>query len=193
MLPAHPGGVAASVPARSVQGTAVGKLAQQGCTAGPVGTSACDLYAMTGTTSVLGTSIPIWGFSTTGGAGSATAPGPVLVVNQGDAVSITVHNQLAGENLSLALPGQDAPSFSAARGDDRNGVATGSARTYTFTADRAGTFLYEAGHTDNGARQVAMGLAGALVVQPSDGSAYGTTTAGYPATRVRRRGGAGDH
>ena len=31
---------------------------------------------MTGTTQLLGTEIPIWGFSSTGDAGSATAPGP---------------------------------------------------------------------------------------------------------------------
>ena len=61
------------------------------------------------------------------------------------------------------------------------GVGTGASRTYSFTAGRAGTFLYEAGHTANGARQVAMGLAGALVVLPADGSAYGSA-AGYPAT-----------
>ena len=61
--------------------------------------------------------MPIWGFSTTGAPAlptdldpnPATAPGPVLVVHQGDAVSITLHNQLSGERVSLALPGQNAP------------------------------------------------------------------------------------
>ena len=157
-----------------------GALTPRGCTAGP-GTAACDLYAMSATASVLGTAIPIWGFSATGAADSATAPGPVLVVRQGDQVSIALHNQLADEHVSLALPGQAATSFSGTLGDDTTGAATGASRTYSFTADRAGTFLYEAGHTANGSRQVAMGLAGALIVLPADGSAYGAQ-AGFPAT-----------
>ena len=57
--------------------------------------------------------------------------------------------------------------------------------TYTFTAGRPGTFLYEAGHTADGARQVAMGLAGALVVLPGDGTAYGTPPATRHATTTR--------
>jgi hypothetical protein len=174
-----PARATAGVPTRAVAAP-VGKLTPRGCTAG-TGTAACDLYAMAGTTSLLGSSVPIWGFSTTGAAGSATAPGPVLVVNQGDQVSITVHNQLAGQDVSLALPGQAAAAFAGTAGDDTTGVATGASRTYSFTASRAGTFLYEAGHTSNGTRQVAMGLAGALVVVPADGSAYGPAS-GYPAT-----------
>jgi FtsP/CotA-like multicopper oxidase with cupredoxin domain len=156
---------------------AVGKLAPSGCTFG-AGTAACDLYALSGTTTILGTSVPIWGFSPTGVAGSATAPGPVLVVHQGDQVSVTLHNQLAGQTVSLAFPGQTLPTGST---EDSTGIASGT-RTYTFTASRPGTFLYEAGHTSGGARQVAMGLAGAFVVLPSDGTAYGTQPAGYPAT-----------
>ncbi|MGB8649721.1 MAG: multicopper oxidase domain-containing protein, partial [Mycobacteriales bacterium] len=158
----------------------VGKLTPRGCTAG-AGTASCDLYAMPGTLPVLGTAVPVWGFSTTGAAGSASAPGPVLVVNQGDSVSITLHNQLPGEAVSLALPGQQAAAFAGTAGDDTTGVSEGGSRTYSFTASRAGTFLYEAGHTAGGARQVAMGLAGALVVLPADGSAYGSST-GFPST-----------
>ena len=56
----------------------------------------------------------------------------------------------------------------ASAGDDTSGAATGSAASYTFTAPAAGTYLYEAGHTAMGPRQVAMGLVGALVVRPSD-------------------------
>ena len=156
---------------------AVGKLTPRGCTFA-AGTAACDLYAMAGTTSLLGTSVPIWGFSSTGAAGTATAPGPVLVVHQGDALTVTLHNQVPGQNVALAFPGQPLP----AGGEDTVGVAPGVTRTYTFTASRAGTFLYEAGHTAAGARQVAMGLAGALVVLPPDGTAYGTQPAGYPAS-----------
>lgn len=156
---------------------AVGKLTPRGCSFG-TGTAVCDLYAMTGTATVLGTAVPIWGFSSTGAAGSATAPGPALVVHQGDQVTVTLHNQLAGQTVSLAFPGQALP----AGGEDTAGIAAGT-RTYTFTAAKAGTFLYEAGHTSGGARQAAMGLAGALVVLSADGTAYGTQPAGYPASQ----------
>ena len=60
------------------------------------------------------------------------------------------------------------------------GVAPGGSAAYTFTASRPGTFVYEAGHTADGARQVAMGLAGALVVLPADASgAYGSRATAY--------------
>src|SRR5689334_20653970 len=72
---------AAVPPAPARASVAVGKLTPRGCTFG-TGTAACDLHAMTGTTSMLGASVPIWGFSSTGTGGSATAPGPVLVVHQ---------------------------------------------------------------------------------------------------------------
>jgi hypothetical protein len=177
---AHAGQVATAAPLRAVQSAPTGRLTARGCTAS-AGAATCDVYAMTGTASVLGTPIPIWGFSSTGVAGSASTPGPVLVVSQGDHVTIKLHNQLAGENVSLALPGQAAGALSGSAGDDLTGVATGLTRDYTFTATRPGTFLYEAGHTTNGARQVAMGLAGALVVLPADGTAYGVQ-AGMPST-----------
>lgn len=175
----HPAtAVAGAVP---LHAAAAGKLPLQGCT--ETGTAAaCDLYAMTGTNLVLGQPIPIWGFSSSGTAASATAPGPVLVVNQGDTVTVTLHNQLA-EPVSLAFPGQPASAFTAGLSTvaEETGAAPGATLVYTFTAARAGTFIYEAGHTANGTRQVAMGLAGALVVRTADGSAYGTT-AGYPST-----------
>ena len=152
---------------------AVGKLSPSGCTR--TGTAdQCDLYAMAGTTQLLGASVPIWGFSSSPDAGTATTPGPVLVVNEGDTVTITLHNQLS-QDVSLSLPGQPAGSFTAGLSvaAQRSGAAPGGTETYSFRATRAGTFLYEAGHTENGARQVAMGLAGALVVLAADGTADG--------------------
>ena len=96
-------------------------------------------------------------------------------------MSINLHNALAGEQVSLSLPGQAAVVVNGAAGDDLSGVGTGGTATYSFVANRPGTFLYQAGHTPHGARQVAMGLAGALIVLPADGSAYGSN-AGLPAT-----------
>ena len=49
----------------------------------------------------------------------------------------------------------------------------GGHATYTFTADRPGTFLYEAAPLPNAQHQTAMGLHGALVVHPATaGRAY---------------------
>ena len=174
-------GVSSAVSA-AVSAVAAGKLAPSLSCAHGAATASCDLFAMTGTAPILGQPMPIWGFSSTGVAGSASAPGPVLVVNQGDAVSITLHNGLA-EPMSLAFPGQPSSAFSPGLSTDaaETGTAPGGATTYTFSAARAGTFLYEAGHTAGGSRQVAMGLAGALIVLPADGTAYGSP-AGYPAT-----------
>jgi FtsP/CotA-like multicopper oxidase with cupredoxin domain len=170
---ARPGGAAhLALPAAPV-----GHLQPQGCTG--TATVVCDLYAGTGTTTVAGQTIPIWGFS--GSVGTATLPGPQLVVKQGSTVQLRLHNNLTGERVSLAVPGIANLTWGTRHDDDTAGVAAGSTRVYTFTATAPGTFLYEAGHTANGARQVAMGLAGALVVLPDDGTAYGTR-AGYPST-----------
>ncbi len=172
---AHP----ATAVGTALPAAAIGRLQPQGCAGtAPV---VCDLYAGTGTTNVAGQSIPIWGFSKTATPDSASLPGPLLVVKQHDVVRIRLHNTLPDERVSLALPGVDGVTWGARHDDDTAGVATGGTRAYDFTADRPGTFLYEAGHTANGARQVAMGLAGALVVLPTDGTAYGTK-AGYPST-----------
>ena len=65
----------------------------------------------------------------------------------------------------------------------RRGRTTGD-RDYTFTASRPGTFLYEAGPTPSGKQQVAMGLAGAIVVLPSTAG----TGVRLGRHRLRRRG-----
>jgi FtsP/CotA-like multicopper oxidase with cupredoxin domain len=153
---------------------AAGKLTPRGCTSTGTSSVRCDLYAMTGTATVAGNKLPIWGFSSTGAATTASAPGPLLVVQQGSSVTLSLHNRLPGETVSLALPGQTGLG-----GDDVNGVASGVDKSYTFTASRPGTYIYEAGHTANGSRQVAMGLAGALVVLSSTGTAEGTPESTY--------------
>ncbi len=159
----------AVLPAAVPAAAPVGKLVPSGCTSG-AGAAACDLYAAVGTTTFLGQILPIWGFASSA-VGPATAPGPQLVVNQGDVVTVTLHNAIPGESVSLSLPGQSGVSVDGAAtvGDDMTGLGNTGTRSYTFTAGTPGTFLYQAGHTANGTRQVAMGLAGALVVLPTSG------------------------
>lgn len=120
-----------------------------------------------------GNVVYMWGFST--GAQPFQHPSPVLCVNQGDTVTIVLNNSL-NVDVSLIFPGQEnvmangvlsQPVF---QGSDLVSLApvaaaNGGSVTYSFAANRAGTFLYESG-TDP-AKQVNMGLFGALVVRPA--------------------------
>jgi len=141
------------------------------CTSPAPGQRVCDLWAKAGTLALAdGTSVTIWGFADSAG-GAAQLPGPALIVNQGETVTVNLTNDLAGETVSLSFPGQDMLP-------DLIGVPASSSTSYTFTPSEPGTYAYEAGLTYNGARQVAMGLFGALIVRPAGdpGSAYGPGT-----------------
>lgn len=157
-------------------GPPAGVLRQTGCTITGT-TAACDLWAKTGQLVLPGATapVPIWGFASTADAPAGT-PGPVLVVDQDDTVTVTVHNGL-GTALALAVPTMTGLV------PDTSGAAPGGTKTYTFKAGRPGTYLYEAGHTADGARQAMMGLTGALVVRaPASGgkpSAYGDAGSSY--------------
>jgi len=121
-----------------------------------------DLFAKTGMATLYGTTTtPIWGYAANSGD-PASLPGPVLDVNQGDCVGVTLHNVDIPENTSLLFQGQDMIP-------DTAGVAMGgdnSTDPYIFSADSPGTFLYEAGLIPNAQHQVAMGMYGALIVRP---------------------------
>jgi len=121
-------------------------------------TRTCELWAKTGTAIIAGNSVNIWGY-TDSASGVAQLPGPSIVAYQGETVVVILHNDLS-EASSLALHGQGLLA-------DTTGAPAGGTATYTFVAVNAGTFLYEAGLTANGAKQVAMGLYGALVIQPT--------------------------
>jgi FtsP/CotA-like multicopper oxidase with cupredoxin domain len=126
-------------------------------------TVSIDLYAKTGTTVLYGsTSVPFWGYSLTD-VDAATLPGPELRVNQNDCVQVTLHNGLS-ESSALLFQGQSMIP-------DTTGAAAGGTQVYTFSATNPGTFLYEAGLIPGKQHQVAMGLYGALVVQPTVPSA----------------------
>lgn len=128
----------------------------------------CDLWAKEGTMTLPdGSPVPIWGF-TDNISGTAGVPGPTLVVNEGETVVVNFTNEISGEMVSLSF----GSNFMV---PDLTGVALGQTATYTFTASAPGTYKYEAGLTQNGARQVMMGLFGALIVRPATnplGQAY---------------------
>jgi hypothetical protein len=142
------------------------------CTPTGVGTRTCDLWATTGTLSLPGASVPIWGYADTD-SGAATLPGPVLIATQGETVTVNLTNNL-GEASALLFQGQ-------AMVPDRVGAAAnGGTTTYTFVASNPGTYLYEAGLLPNAQHQVAMGMFGALIVRPAaPNQAYADAATAY--------------
>jgi FtsP/CotA-like multicopper oxidase with cupredoxin domain len=142
-------------------------------------TSASNSFSLTATSGYIltpdGNSIYMWGYA--GPSGTFQLPGPTLCVPEGAKVTVALKNLLR-EPVSISFPGQtgvkadgkpDQPTFSGGTLTSlAKPAATNATVTYTFTANRAGTFLYRSG-TDV-AKQVQMGLYGALVVRPSDGS-----------------------
>ncbi len=120
----------------------------------------------------------MWGYSS--GFDGFQHPGPVLCVNEGDTVTVILHNTLE-DPTSIVFPGQEevladgAPvqtQVNATSGLVTSLVdpapATGGTVTYSFVAGHPGTYLYESG--TNPEKQVRMGLFGALVVRPSLGA-----------------------
>ncbi|MBX0329228.1 multicopper oxidase domain-containing protein, partial [Oscillochloris sp. ZM17-4] len=135
-----------------------------------------------GTGQASAASVPIWGYATTNAANNPpTIPGPTLIVNAGQRVRVNLRNRLGnGQRTTLSIPGMDLPA-------DLEGALDGGAlKSYFFTPNRPGTYVYEAGMIDglnpgdlDGPRQVAMGLSGVLIVRPADGTAYGTPESAY--------------
>ncbi|MEZ4656124.1 MAG: multicopper oxidase domain-containing protein [Caldilineaceae bacterium] len=132
-----------------------------------------------------GNTIWTWSYSPSGGA--FQFPGPVLCVNQGDTVTVVLHNSLP-EATSIMFLGIDnvlangapaQPEFngpSGALSSLTNSAAANGSVTYSFVASKPGTYLYESG-TDVG-KQVQMGLYGAMIVRP-------TPTANCPRTATQ--------
>jgi manganese oxidase len=127
-----------------------------------------------------GNSVLAWGYSN--GAGAMQYPGPTLIVNQGETVTITLANTLAVPT-SLVFPGQSGVSTSCPSAGAAAGLMTcealpGGAVTYTFIAAQPGTYLYHSG--TQAALQVEMGLVGALIVRPPVANqAYGHADSAY--------------
>jgi FtsP/CotA-like multicopper oxidase with cupredoxin domain len=173
---------------------AAGAVAVTGASVAPAANRDIELCAVPGNTTPVGSAtVPIWGFgipSVSGDCSTATPtlPGPVLTVDEGDDVTITIRNALpAGPSgpepkthhvISFEIPGV---SLDAGAVD----ADVGAAVTVKFHAGAPGTYLYES--AGDAGRQEAMGLYGALIVRPTtSGQAYDTADSAYdvPATLV---------
>lgn len=115
-----------------------------------------------------GNSIYNWGYAN--GTGVMQYPGPTLIVNQGDTVTVNLTNTLPVP-VSIVFPGQHgvvssggSPGLLTKEAPAKVGTVNGTV-SYTFTATHAGTYQYHSGTQP--AVQVEMGLVGALIVRPS--------------------------
>jgi FtsP/CotA-like multicopper oxidase with cupredoxin domain len=125
-----------------------------------------------------GNTMYMWSYAPSGGA--FQYPAPVLCVNEGDTVTVVLHNTLA-EAVSIMFPGQEnvmangtpaQPQFSGATLTSLTNVApaSGGSVTYSFVASKPGTYLYESGTSPE--KQVRMGLASVLIVRPAQGANF---------------------
>ena len=116
---------------------------------------------------------------------AAVTHAPTLILNQGQMVTVTVHNGLGGvTNTSLVFPGHDVTSCTGPLGVLTCEAAPGGSASYTFEATNAGTYMYHAG-TDV-ALQVEMGIVGAIIVRPFGYDAINPTAYGHPDTAYER-------
>ena len=138
-----------------------------------------------------GNSVYMWGYAS--GTAGYQDPGPVLCVNEGDSVTVTLRNTLPVAT-SIQFPGltsvlaNNSPSqvqtatgslATAAPADTGSrpnftDAALATSVTYSFVADHPGTFVYESGTDPQ--LQVQMGLVGAIVVRPTTGNPCFTTS-----------------
>jgi FtsP/CotA-like multicopper oxidase with cupredoxin domain len=100
-------------------------------------------------------------------------PGPTLIVNEGDTVSVTLSNQLpaAAGNTSILFPGFSVMPAGGTPGLLTSEAAPGASVTYTFVANKPGTHSYYSGTQED--LQIEMGLYGALIVLPQSSSGCG--------------------
>jgi manganese oxidase len=129
-----------------------------------------------------GDSVYAWGYAN--GNGSMQYPGPTLIVNQGDTITVNLANTLPVP-VSIVFPGQRGVSSSGGTpGLLAREAAPGQTVTYTLTATHAGTYQYHSGTQP--ALQAEMGLVGALIVRPSGVADPLHQAYGHPGTAFSR-------
>ena len=141
----------------------------------PVGTTRTfNLRANTGHIDTPdGNSIFMWSYAPVAEDDSSPfqTPGPVLCANEDETVVVTLDNTLP-EATSIVFPGQEGVTASGGTPGPLTTEAVDATNdvTYTFAASEPGTYLYESG--SDPAKQIEMGLYGALIVRPTLGPNY---------------------
>ena len=177
-------GAAALSPARSSAATHTNTAQRVGIVCTTSDDNTFDLETKDGYINLPdGNTAYMWGYSLVGQP--FQHPSPVLCVDEGTSVTIRLHNTFSagtpGQKLaaiagvSIQFPGQEnvlangapaQPETSAGKVTSlTTSAAAGQTVAYSFTADHAGTFLYESGTDPE--TQIRMGLFGALLVRPA--------------------------
>lgn len=100
---------------------------------------------------------------------NGSTPGPVIVIKQGEWISLTVENRL-DKPTALHVHGLSKPNSQDGAPDiepNTPKIMPGQSFTYRFLAWQAGTFFYHSSME----QQAAQGLIGAFIVLPSDDNA----------------------
>lgn len=113
-----------------------------------------------------GTRVTIWGFSTNS-MGGFSVPGPKLVFNEGDNVTLTLNNMTMHDH-TIHLHGLDVDTANDGVAETSQAVPPMGSFTYRFAAPHAGTYIYHC-HV-HAVLHMQMGMYGALVIKPPDGS-----------------------
>lgn len=120
-----------------------------------------------------GNTVYAWGYAESS-TGMMQYPGPTLIINQGDTVTVNLANMLPVPTMpvSAIFPGQNgvtaacvSPGPGCVDGLLTKEVTPGSTVQYTFVASQPGTYQYRSGTQSS--LQVEMGLVGAIIVRPS--------------------------
>ncbi|KYD31983.1 Copper-containing nitrite reductase [Geobacillus stearothermophilus] len=91
------------------------------------------------------------------------APGPLVVVNEGDTIHFTL------KNMDTALPhSMDFHAVHAAPSKDFVDVMPGKSGTFTYPANNPGVFMYHCG-TKPVLQHIANGMHGVIIVKPKNG------------------------
>jgi len=103
---------------------------------------------------------------TTGTCSTMQVPGPTLIVNEGQTVTVNLANGLptSAGNTSILFPGFQVTTSGGVAGLLTHEAASGGSVTYSFVASTPGTHSYYSG--TQGDLQVEMGLYGAIIVLP---------------------------
>ncbi|MDN8601278.1 multicopper oxidase CueO [Citrobacter sp. S2-9] len=118
-----------------------------------------QLIVKTGQSTFAGKTAATWGYN-------GNLLGPALKLYKGKAVTVDIHNQLAEETTlhwhGLEIPGE-------VDGGPQGVIPAGGSRTVTFTPEqRAATCWFHPHQHGKTGRQVAMGLAGLVLIEDED-------------------------
>lgn len=140
---------------------------------------AATLAGLTGTTFDLtgragwisapdGGSLRTWGYAS--GEAPMQYPGPTLIVEQGETITVNLANPELPLPISILFPGQQVTASGGDPGELTREAPPGGSVSYTFQATEPGTFVYYSGTRTQ--LEVEMGLVGTLVVRPALGPGY---------------------